>query len=98
MEYFPALALKVLALLDPSKRLSDIYLKFFSLINYMLICSIGVVINMYVLHYLVNMMPLYLADACAIFMAFIWNFAFTVGPLGYIMGLSPKKKVIKGGT
>jgi len=92
MEYFPVVALKLLAFVDPTKRLSNIYLKAYSFINYALVCGVGVFINMYILLYLANIMPLYLANLFAIFTAWTWNWNLTVGPLGYIMGLSPKKR------
>lgn len=98
MKYFPAFALKVLAIIDPSKRLSDIYLKTFSFVNYAIVCSIGVVYNMAILLYLANMMPLYLANLFAIFIPWFWNWGLTVGPLGYLMGLTPKRKKVNGGT
>jgi len=92
MEYFPVVALKLLAFVDPTKRLSNIYLKAYSFINYALVCGVGVFINMIILLNLAKIFPLYLANVCAIFVAWIWNWSFTVGPLGYIMGLSPKKR------
>ncbi len=89
-EYFPKLVIAILNAIDPKKKMSFLYLKMMSLINYMLVCGAGVLINMYILYALVNFLPLWLANLFAIVIAFIWNWNLTVGPLGYIMGLSPK--------
>jgi len=91
-EYFPKFIIGVLNLIDPKKKLSFWYIKTMSLLNYMLVCGIGVFINTYILYALVNYLPLWLANLCAILVAFTWNWNLTVGPLGYIMGLSPRKK------
>jgi len=93
-EYFPRFIITALNLLDPKKKLSFWYIKMMSLLNYMLVCSIGVIINMYVLYAFIGFLPLWLANLCAIFTAFTWNWTFTVGPLGYFMGLSPRKKKV----
>jgi len=95
-EYFPKFVIGVLNLIDPKKKLSFWYIKAMSLLNYMLVCSIGVFINMYVLYALVAFLPLWLANLCAIFTAFTWNWTLTVGPLGYFMGLSPRTKRVSG--
>lgn len=95
-EYFPKFMISLLNLIDPRKKLSFWYIKTMSLLNYMLICSVGVVINMYVLLTVVKFAPLWLANLSAIFLAFLWNWNFTVGPLGYIMGLSPRRKKRSG--
>jgi len=91
-EYFPKFVIGLLNLIDPKKKLSHLYIKTMSLVNYMLVCGIGVFINTYILYALVNLFPLWLANLCAIFTAFLWNWTLTVGPLGYLMGLSPKVK------
>jgi len=91
-EYFPKFVIGLLNLIDPKKKLSHLYIKTMSLVNYVLVCGIGVFINTYILYALVNLFPLWLANLCAIFTAFLWNWTLTVGPLGYLMGLSPKVK------
>lgn len=90
--YFPAVVLKVLAVVDPSKRFSEIYLKMLSFINYGIVCGIGVLINMYILLTLAKFVPLWIANCFAILVAWVWNWNFTVGPLGYLFGLSPKRR------
>lgn len=92
MKFFPAAVLKILKLIDPSNRFSEIYLKAYSFINYSLVCGIGVMINMYVLLTLTNFTSmLWLANIGAIIVAWFWNWSFTVGPLGYLFGLSLKR-------
>lgn len=95
LDYFPAAVLKILAIVDPSKRFSEIYLRTLSFINYGIVCGVGVVINMYVLLTAVEFIPLWLANCFAILVAWVWNWNFTVGPLGYLFGLSPRRRKVK---
>lgn len=95
LDYFPAVVLKVLSIVDPSKRFSEIYLKTLSFINYGIVCGAGVLINMYVLLTLADLAPLWLANCFAILMAWVWNWNLTVGPLGYLFGLSPRRRKVK---
>ncbi len=92
MKYFPAAVLKILGLIDPSKRYSELYLKAYSFINYALVCGVGVIINMWVLLTISQFAPLWLSNLCAILIAWMNNWVFTVGPYGFIFGLSPHKK------
>lgn len=92
LKYFPAVVIKLLEVVDPSQFLADLYIKSVSFWNYMLVGLVGVGINMIVIHRLINFLPLWLANSGAIFIAWSWNWVFSVGPLGYLFGLSPKKK------
>ena len=94
-EYFPKAVLLVLSTFDKENKFAHIYTKWMSLINYMLVCGVGVFINMYVLLSFSNFMVLWLANTVAIFTAFLFNWTFSVGPLGYLFGLSPKVRVEK---
>jgi len=94
-EYFPKFIIGVLNLIDPKKKLSFLYIRTMNSVNYMIVCGIGVLINMYILYGLVTLLPLWLANLGAIFVAFAWNWSMSVGPLGFFMGLSPKKRNVK---
>ena len=91
-EYFPRLALYIIHLLFRDPRMEALYIQWMSLINYAIVCGIGVGINMIVIHALVKIFPLWLANLGAIFTAFLWNWSMSVGPYGYLWGLSEKKK------
>ena len=95
LDYFPAAVLKMLTIVDPSKRFSEIYLKGMSFINYAIVGSIGVVINMYVLLTIAEFVPLWIANMFAILTAWSWNWAFSVGPHGFIFELSPRRRKVK---
>jgi len=75
--------------------LQKLYLKNMSLFNYMIVCGIGVSINQVVIHLLFNFLGLTVANFVAIFVAFLWNWTFTVGPYGVIMGFSKDNKEVK---
>ena len=94
-QYFPAIILSISKVLDPSNVLSKIYIKWHSLFNYMIVCGTGVAINQIAIHYFVRFMSLFWANNLAIMIAFASNWTFSVGPLGYLFGLSPKKKKVK---
>jgi len=88
----PKLVVKTIRFLFADERLVQLYLKWFNLVNYAVVCGIGVGINMYVLLGLANVLPLWLANLCAIGTAFLWNYSMSVGPYGWIWGLSEKKE------
>lgn len=94
-QYFPKIVLTLLKSFDPDGRFRKLYLNWMSLINYAIVCGIGVGINMYVIYALIRFLPLWGANLGAIVIAFLWNWNFSVGPLGFIFGLSPKKKKVK---
>lgn len=94
-DYFPAAVLKLLAVVDPSKRFSEIYIRGMSFINYAVVCGIGVLINMYVLLTLADVLSLWVANILAILIAWANNWLFTVGPYGFLFGLSPKRTKVK---
>lgn len=92
LKYFPAVVLHLIATIDKGRysNYCDLYVKYMSLINYAIVAGIGVLINMFVIYALVNTMPLFMANGIAILVAFFWNWTFSVGPLGYFMGLQPE--------
>ena len=94
-KYFPNFMLKMIKIFDPSGRISKWYLDFMSIINYAIVCGIGVIINQLAIHTLIKFMSLFWANSFAILIAFIWNWNFSVGPLGFLFGLSPRKKKVK---
>ena len=79
-----------LRLLFGEERLINLYLQWVSLVNYAIVCGIGVGINMVVIHALIKIFPLWLANLCAIFTAFLWNWSMSVGPYGWLWGLSSR--------
>lgn len=95
-EYFPKFAITILNRIDPKKKLSHAYIKSCSLINYIIVCGTGVIINNLVQKFLYS----YTGEALnwmvinnlAIIIAFLWNYTMSVGPLGFFWGLSPKIK------
>ena len=89
---FPRVVLGLLNALDPTNSTGDIYIKWMSLINYGIVCGIGVLINQVILHRMVAFMSLWVANLIAIFVAFLWNWTFSVGPYGHLWGLSPKRE------
>jgi hypothetical protein len=77
---------------DNLSSIEKIYAKFWNVFNYMLICGIGgTLVNYVVLSFLISLLPLVIADIFAIGTAALWNYTFTVGPMGYLSGLSIKK-------
>ena len=88
----PRIIVRVIRILFADERVVQLYLKWLSLVNYAIVCGIGVGINMYVLLGLANLLPLWMANLCAIGTAFLWNWSMSVGPLGWIWGLSEKKR------
>ena len=89
---FPRVVLGLLNALDPTKSTGELYVKWMSLINYAIVCGIGVLINQFIIHRMVNLMSLWLSNMIAISIAFLWNYFLTVGPFGYLFGLSRKRE------
>jgi VIT1/CCC1 family predicted Fe2+/Mn2+ transporter len=78
---------------DDTNALTRLYTKMWSFANYALICGLGgTLVNYFILSSLVPILPLIIADVCAILIAAFWNYTLTVGYLGYLSGLAPKKK------
>jgi len=86
----PRIIVRVIRILFADERVVQLYLKWISLVNYAIVCGIGVGINMYVLLGLANLLPLWMANLCAIGTAFLWNWSMSVGPMGWIWGLSER--------
>jgi hypothetical protein len=81
---------------DGLTPIHKIYGRFWNVFNYMFICGIGgTMVNFLVLSAFINIVPLLIADVFAIGTAALWNYTFTVGPYGYISGLSVKKPKFK---
>jgi hypothetical protein len=77
---------------DNSNAIVKMYTKMWSFGNYAIICGVGgTAVNYLVLSGLVSILPLIIADVIAILTAAIWNYTLTVGYLGYLSGLAPKK-------
>lgn len=91
LKYFPKLVLYLIHKMGASRPVENLYLKYMSLWNYAIVGFVGYLINTMALYNLVNMFPLWLANAFAVLIAFLSNWAFSVGPLGYVMGLSKKE-------
>jgi len=90
---FTNLVNQVLLFADPTKTASRLYLKNLSLLNYAVVCGVGVLINMSIIGVLFNLgLGLYVSNAGAILVAFLWNWTFSVGPYGHIFQLSRKEK------
>lgn len=77
------------------ERLINLYLQWVSLVNYAIVCGIGVGINMIVIHMLIKVFPLWLANLGAILSAFLWNWSMSVGPYGWLWGLSSRPHPLK---
>ncbi len=90
--FVPRVIIGLLNALDPTKSTGEIYIKWMSLINYAIVAGIGVIINQFVLHRLISFMSLWLANMVAILIAFMWNWTMSVGPYGYVFGLSSKRE------
>jgi hypothetical protein len=81
---------------DGLTSIHKMYGKFWNVFNYMLICGIGgTTVNFIILSAFINIVPLLIADVFAIGTAALWNYTFTVGPYGYLSGLSIKKPKFK---
>ena len=93
--FVPRVILGLVNALDPTKSTGEMYVKWMSLINYAIVAGIGVIINQLILHRMVSYMALWLANLIAIFVAFGWNYLFSVGPLGYLFGLSLKPRKLE---
>jgi GtrA-like protein len=93
MKNFTDYVVEALHLVKADDSIIDFYLKYRSLFNYAVVGGLGVVVNMVVLNFLFNFgLPLLVANGCAILVAFIGNWALSVGPYGYFMDLSKKEE------
>ena len=78
------------------KMFAPLYIKYYKIFNYLLVCGgIGVLVNQIVLHTYIATFPLWIADCLAIGAAATSNYIFTVGPLGYLFGLSARRRGVK---
>lgn len=77
-------------------KIADFYLRIFSWVNYALVALVGVGINFLVNAILLFYMPWYFSNLVAIMTAWSWNWANSVGPLGYLWGFAKNdRKTIK---
>jgi len=74
--------------------LAKLYLRLWNPINYAMIGGIGVLINYLVWFLLISFggLPWFLINALAIIIAWSWNWANSVGPLGWVWGFRERKK------
>jgi len=91
-EHIPALIYYLAKSLDRTGRLAKLYSTWHSLVNYAIVCGIGVFINnavQKILYSWATYLNWFIVNNIAIVVAFLWNWFFTAGPYGYIWGLSP---------
>lgn len=69
----------------------EIYEKLWNPLNYAIVGGIGVVINFVIMALLISVFPWWAANAVAILTAWTWNWANSVGPMGYLWGFKEKK-------
>ncbi len=74
-----------------NNMLKNMYLKRVKFFNYAFVGGCGVIINTLLLYALISFLPLYLANWIAILVAWLSNYTFSVGPLGFLFGLGEKK-------
>jgi hypothetical protein len=78
---------------DDLGPIEKFYRKLWSFGNYAIVCGIGgTLVNYLILSTLVGILPLIIADVLAILVAAFWNYSLTVGALGYLTGLAPKRR------
>ena len=80
----------IFGILKGNKRLADLYKRMWNPINYALIGGVGVGINYLIFALLIGMMPWFFTNIIAIICAWSWNWANSVGPLGFLWGFSKK--------
>ena len=56
--------------------------------NYIFICGIGVLINQVILHFLAQIMYLWIANFVSITIAFLWNYVNALGYLAKYWGMT----------
>lgn len=73
--------------------LAKLYVKFWNPVNYALIGGIGVFINYLMWLFLISLtgLPWWLINGVAIVTAWSWNWANSVGPLGWVWGFKERK-------
>lgn len=74
--------------------LAEFYMKLWNPINYALIGGIGVIINYLVWLLLIKLggLPWFFINGLAIIIAWSWNWANSVGPLGWAWGFKQRRK------
>lgn len=84
--YIPKAVISLLANIDKHQRLVHLYAQFWNPINYAVVGGIGVIINFTVWLMLSTIFPWWIVNTLAILCAWSWNWANSVGPLGYLWG------------
>jgi hypothetical protein len=85
--FFPRLIIPYLKKIG----LDVFYMKHLRFFNYSFVCGCGVLLNTAMLYLTVPYLPLFLANWLAIIVAYVSNYLFSIGPLGYLFGLGKKK-------
>lgn len=67
--------------------LKNYYLSNPRFFNYILICGIGVLINQVILHFLAQIMFLWIANFMSITIAFLWNYVNALGSFAKYWGM-----------
>jgi len=75
-------------------NLANLYLQFWNPINYALIGGVGIIINylVWLLFVSFGSLPWFFINALAIITAWSWNWANSVGPLGWLWGFKGRDK------
>lgn len=82
--YFPKFMLHLLKTFDHSGSFRNIYLNLMTLINFTIVVGIGYLVFLYTSRLLPR--------PVGIIVGFILTWNLSVGPLGYLFGLAPKRK------
>lgn len=73
-------------------QLQNLYVRLWNPVNYAVIGGIGISINYLVNAILLNYMAWYFSNFVAILIAWSWNWANSVGPIGFLWGFEKKEK------
>jgi hypothetical protein len=73
-------------------RVHKLYERLWNPVNYAVVGGIGVIINYLIWLVTAGSMPWYLSNFLAILTAWSWNWANSVGPLGFLWGFEKKEE------
>lgn len=88
--HIPKAIISLLSDIDKSQRLVHLYVQFWNPINYAVVGGIGVIINFGLWFMLSTTFPWWIVNALAILCAWSWNWANSVGPLGFLWGFKKR--------
>lgn len=74
-------------------KLDRLYEKLWNPVNYAIVGGIGMGINYLIWALTIGGMPWYLSNFVAILCAWSWNWANSVGPLGYLWGFEKREQL-----